>query len=180
MAVDLEISLACEKDVDALLDLYAAVQEAVAGTDNDPQWRVGVHPSREQLEAAARRDELVVGRVGGRLAAAFIMNDEGAGGYDEVPWTVSAAPGEYGVVHLLAVRPAFRGHGLARPLMQAASDLAKRRGMKALRLDTLTDNYGAQRTYEHLGFNRIGPVHLTYGSYVDTEEPRFVMYERAV
>lgn len=180
IASDVQISLATAKDVDELLGLYAAVQEAVAGTDNDPQWIVGVHPSREQLEAAIRAGELIVGRLDGRLAAALIANAEGAEGYEAVPWTVDAKPGEYGVIHLFGVHPAFRGRGLARPLMAAAEDAGRRRGWKALRLDTLVDNYGAQRTYERLGFSCLGPVHLTYGSYVDTEEPRFVMYERAI
>ena len=114
------------------------------------------------------------------MAAAFILDREGAPGYGEVPWRVEAVAGEYGVVHLLAVHPDFRGRGLARYLMDAAEQAARERGLKALRLDTLVDNYGAQRTYERLGFTRFGPVHLTYGTYIDTEAPRFVMYERAV
>lgn len=177
---DMCIEAATIDDVDALLELYAAVQEAVAGTDNDPQWVIGVHPSREQLEAAAAAGDLIVGRAGDRLAAALVANADGAEGYEEVPWAVEAAVGEYGVIHLFGVHPDFRGRGLARPLLAATEERGRERGWKALRLDTLIDNYGAQRTYEHLGFACLGPVHLTYGIYVDTEEPRFVMYERAI
>ena len=176
----LEIGPGAAGEADELLVLYAAVQEAVAGTDNDPQWIIGEHPSRGQLTRAAEAGELFVARAGRRLAAAFILDREGAPGYGEVPWRVEAVAGEYGVVHLLAVHPDFRGRGLARHLMDAAKQAARERGLKALRLDTLVDNYGAQRTYERLGFTHFGPVHLTYGTYIDTEAPRFVMYERAV
>lgn len=54
--------------------------------------------------------------------------------------------------------------------LYAAEDAGRRRGWKALSLDTLVDTYGAQRTYERLGFSCLGPVHLAYGSYMDTED----------
>lgn len=49
-----------------------------------------------------------------------------------------------------------------------------------MRLDTLITNVGAQRTYERLGYQNMGRHHLTYGTYIDTEEPRFVLYEKVL
>ena len=69
----LEIGPGAAGEADELLVLYAAVQEAVAGTDNDPQWIIGEHPSRGQLTRAAEAGELFVARAGRRLAAAFIL-----------------------------------------------------------------------------------------------------------
>ena len=163
--------------LDELLAFYAAVQAVVAGTDNDPRWVVGTHPSREELAQAAADGGLVVGRAGDRLVGAFVMDGVGAPGYEDVSWTVDAGPDEAAVIHLLAVHPDFRGRGMARLLMAAAADIARERGKRALRLDTLVANEGAQRTYERLGFRCLGPHRLAYGPYPNPVTPNFVLYE---
>ena len=166
--------------VDGLLALYADVQEAVAGTDNDPLWVIGTHPSRAALKEAAVAGCLLVGRVDDRLAGALIMNGDGAPGYEDVPWTVEAGPDEAVVIHLFAIHPSFRGRGLARPFMAAAAEVARGRGKRVIRLDTLVANAGAQRTYERLGFTCLGAHRLAYGPYPNPVEPNFVLYELAL
>ncbi|WP_296010573.1 GNAT family N-acetyltransferase [uncultured Adlercreutzia sp.] len=178
--IDMRIDQGTTGDIDALLALYAAVQESVAGTDNDPLWKVGVHPCREQLEAAVAAAALFVLRAEGQLAGALIADETAAPGYEAVPWRVDAGPGEFAVVHLFAIRPDFRGQGLARPFLTAVEDELRRRGRKAVRLDTLVTNVGAQRTYERLGYANMGRHHLTYGTYIDTEDPRFVLFEKSL
>lgn len=177
---DTRVEKGTTADIDELLALYEAVQESVAGTDNDPLWKVGVHPRREQLEAAVAPGALFVLRVEDRLAGVLIADESVTPGYEAVPWQVDAAPGEFATVHLFAVHPDFRGQGLARPFLAAVEDDLARRGYRAVRLDTLVTNLGAQRTYERLGYENLGRHHLTYGTYIDTEEPRFVMFEKAL
>ncbi|WP_304425537.1 GNAT family N-acetyltransferase [uncultured Adlercreutzia sp.] len=178
--IDARMELGTTDDIDELLALYAAVQESVEGTDNDPLWKVGVHPCREQLEAAVAADALFVLRAAGQLAGALIADETAAPGYEAVPWRVDAEPGEFAVVHLFAIHPDFRGQGLARPFLTAVEDELRRRGRKAVRLDTLITNVGAQRTYERLGYENMGRYHLTYGTYIDTEDPRFVLFEKSL
>lgn len=176
----LQVEKGTAADIDELLTLYAAVQASVTGTDNDPLWKVGVHPCREQLETAVDQAALFVLRVDGRLAGVLIADESVTPGYEAVPWQVDAASGEFATVHLFAVHPDFRGQGLARPFLAAVEDELARRGYRAVRLDTLVTNLGAQRTYERLGYENLGRYHLTYGTYIDTEEPRFVMFEKAL
>lgn len=167
--------------IDELLALYATAQEAAAGTDNDPLWVIGVHPSRAMLADALAEGGLVVAREGGsggRLAGALILNGECAPGYEAVPWGVEATADEVAVVHLLAVRPDLRGRGLMRALMEVAADLARSRGCRVIRLDTLVGNVGAQRAYERLGLACRGAHRLAYGAnYDNPAEPNFVLYE---
>lgn len=177
---DTRVKRGSTADIDELLALYEAVQESVAGTDNDPLWKVGVHPRREQLEVAVDQAALFVLRVEDRLAGVLIADESVTPGYEAVPWQVDAAPGEFATVHLFAVHPDFRGQGLARPFLAAVEDDLACRGYRAVRLDTLVTNLGAQRTYERLGYENLGRHHLTYGTYIDTEEPRFVMFEKAL
>lgn len=57
----------------------------------------------------------------------------------------------------LYVRPHFRGRGLARALVQAIIDEAKRSGYARMRLDTLPMMRDAMRLYESFGFIDIPP-----------------------
>ena len=57
----------------------------------------------------------------------------------------------------LFVRPAHRGHGLARQLSAAALAHARSRGYRVVRLDTLPGMVEAQRLYGQLGFREIAP-----------------------
>ncbi|RON57924.1 GNAT family N-acetyltransferase [Pseudomonas frederiksbergensis] len=54
----------------------------------------------------------------------------------------------------LFTAPAVRERGVGRLLMNAARDFALSTGAKGLVLETATDNVGAQRLYESLGYVR--------------------------
>lgn len=222
----LRVAAAAPADMPAILSLYDDVIAATAGTDNDPLWVRGLHPSEAELAAAVEAGELLVGwltegseregageragagerecagageRVGARLegaapaaerererghagererlVAVLVVNDEGAQGYDDVPWRVEARPGEVAVLHLFAVHPDFQGRGLAWRMLDAAQDLARSRGKRVMRLDTLESNRGAQRLYDRYGFANLGPARLAYD---DPRVTSFVLYELAL
>lgn len=54
------------------------------------------------------------------------------------------------------LRPAHRSHGLARELMEAVIDEARRVGVISLLLDVTVGNEAAQRLYRGLGFQPYG------------------------
>jgi putative acetyltransferase len=57
----------------------------------------------------------------------------------------------------LYVRPQFQLHGIGRALAVAIIDLARSRGFRAMRLDSLPMMTSAIRLYERLGFTDILP-----------------------
>lgn len=59
----------------------------------------------------------------------------------------------------LYTRPAFRGHGLGRSLVEAALDFARTAGYNCVLLDTLSDMETARALYEDLGFEEIPPYY---------------------
>jgi GNAT superfamily N-acetyltransferase len=59
---------------------------------------------------------------------------------------------EYFVLYDLFVAPSKRRHGIARALMNAASEWAKAQGAARLDLETARDNYPGQALYRDLGY----------------------------
>lgn len=59
----------------------------------------------------------------------------------------------------LYVRPAFRGLGLGRQLVEATLDAARQAGYACVLLDTLSDMEAARALYEDLGFVEVPPYY---------------------
>lgn len=59
----------------------------------------------------------------------------------------------------LYVRPAFRGLGLGRQLVEATLDAARQAGYACVLLDTLDDMESARALYAELGFESIPPYY---------------------
>jgi ribosomal protein S18 acetylase RimI-like enzyme len=57
----------------------------------------------------------------------------------------------------LYVRPAFQGRGLGRALAEAIVEMAKERGYRAIRLDTVPSMKAAIGMYRAMGFHPIAP-----------------------
>jgi len=72
------------------------------------------------------------------------------------------------------VRPAFRGRGLAKLMVDHLVDHARSRGVGVMRLETGIHQHAAIALYERMGFSRIPP----FGEY--TDDPLSRCYERRV
>jgi len=81
---------------------------------------------------------------------------------------------EYGEVKRMYLRPAFRGQGLARLLLDHLADYAKSHGIAVLRLETGIHQHAAIGLYERAGFRRIPP----FGEYRD--DPVSRCYEKRI
>lgn len=79
--------------------------------------------------------------------------------------------GEYGEVKRMWVRPAYRGRGFGRLLLDRLADHARSNGISLLRLETGIHQHEAIALYERYGFRRIPP----FGPY--TDDPLSLCYE---
>ncbi|BDU74157.1 GNAT family N-acetyltransferase [Mesoterricola silvestris] len=133
------------------------------------QWD-DTYPNPEVFTQDVQRANLWVAEEDGRLAgvAAITMDQEPE--YADV----GLDPDEPAiVVHRLAVDPGFRGRGVAEALMLRAEDLARERGIKALRLDTNTENPATRRLFPKLGYVLVGEIGLSF-----RPGRRFLCYEK--
>jgi putative acetyltransferase len=81
---------------------------------------------------------------------------------------------EYGEVKRMYVRPAFRGLGLAKSMLEHLSNYARENGVNLLRLETGIHQRDAIALYESWGFKSIPP----FGEY--KEDPLSVFYEKHI
>jgi ribosomal protein S18 acetylase RimI-like enzyme len=81
---------------------------------------------------------------------------------------------EYAEIKRMYVRPAFRGRGLGRLLLDHVTSCARERGLGCLRLETGVHQREAIGLYEKMGFRRIRP----FGNYKD--DPLSRCYEKRI
>jgi putative acetyltransferase len=81
---------------------------------------------------------------------------------------------EYGEVKRMYVRPALRGLGLGKLMLEHLANYARQQAVGCLRLETGVHQREAIGLYERMGFERIGP----FGAYRDDPLSRF--YEKQV
>ena len=81
---------------------------------------------------------------------------------------------DYGELKRMYVRPAFRGQGLAKRMLEHLADHARAHGVEILRLETGIYQGEAVGLYERMGFTLIPP----FGAYRDDPLSRF--YEKRV
>ena len=165
----MELRKAAENDLQALIDFYGEVSDAMIGTPFDCQWRRGNHPDEEMLARAIAEDALTLADDDGVIAAAIIVDHETDGAtVPELPWRVACPPEKAVIIHVLAAAPAYRGTGIARALLEHAIEEARAAGMQTARISVAMNNLPAMRLYESCGFVRIvESVQLWGGVLVD-------------
>ena len=77
----------------------------------------------------------------------------------------------YAEAKRMYVRPAYRGQGAGRQMLDHLAAFARQHGLPLLRLETGIHQEPAMRLYERYGFVRVGP----FGDYPD--DPLSVYYE---
>jgi putative acetyltransferase len=139
-----------------------------------PEAAALVEELEEHLAAfypAESRHGLSVERLIAEQVAFFVVRVDGApaacGG-------VKLVGREYGELKRMYVRPAFRGRGLARLLIDRLAEHARAAGSGLLRLETGVHQRAAIALYEGVGFRRIPP----FGPY--REDPLSMCFEMPI
>ena len=173
----MQIRQAERTEFEAVRRFYHAVIDAMEGAEYKPAWQKDVYPDPAFLRASVENGELWLGEIDGRTVAAMVLNHDCNEGYAEVSWPHEALPEEILLIHALCVYPDFGGRGLGGELVRFAQELARKDGMKLMRLDVLKGNLPAEKLYPACGFRLVDTVTLFYE---DTGWTEFEMFEYVV
>lgn len=145
-----EVRKAGMDDLLKCLEIYSLVGESMKDTPYDIKWRLGSHPTPNEIECAIKNGELLIIRQGARIYASAFLNEHGTVNYENAKWNIHTEKAV--VAHLIAVNPNFRRMGFASRLMNGLIKEAEREGYEALRLDVKEFNAPAIGLYKSLGF----------------------------
>ncbi len=154
------------EDLPEILCLYKAVVENMISSGIN-QWS-DEYPNKEVLSEDIRKEELILGVIDGRIAAAFVMNEFADEDYYKADWQYPHA--SWCVVHRLCVSPALHRQGLATAVMMYVEETAKVLGYEAIHLDTFSGNPKALNLYHKLGFTDVGDAYWARGRFIIMEK----------
>lgn len=161
----MEIRKGTKDDIDKVAALYDTLNDYLDSHINYPGWKKGIYPIREDAEKGILENNLFVFEKEGSIAGTIILNHEPEEVYNRVDWHNEFSYEDILVIHTLAVHPEFLQQKIGKKLIDFALDYAKKRQMKAVRLDVYEKNTPAIHLYENAGFEYIDTVDLGYGMY---------------
>lgn len=143
-------------DIDHIENSYTELltYEKEHGTNSN--WVLNVYPTRNTAQKAFEEDTLYVLEENGRICASMILNQTQPKEYAGLDWTYKAESREVLVLHTLCIPPSAAGRGYGRQMVGFTVELARKRGLKAVRLDTWEENKPAASLYTKMGFKFVG------------------------
>jgi len=168
-----EIIFAVPEDFPRVRAFYHSIIEEMQHLPWFPCWEKDIYPTDEQLMGYIDRSEMRLLIENGEIAAAAALG----GRLDcssDVRWPSGAAEGEYTVVSMVAVHPRFARRGFAKQLVTHFQQIAREKGLRALRLDVVDINTPAQRLYTSLGFQYADRMTTVFD---DGSSLNFYLYE---
>lgn len=168
MALELpkiEIRQGVPSDLDGLEGLYNDLHDHLSAGPNYPGWIKGFYPARETAEKGLAENNLYIAFADGRIAGSVVLNHRPEEAYSAVKWGIDADDSQILVVHTFLVHPGFSGMGVGKHLLDFSVQLARQKGMKAIRLDVYRKNTPAIGLYEKCGFRYVDTVDLGYAKY---------------
>ena len=168
-----EIILAAPKDFPRVRAFYHSIIDEMQHLPWFPCWEKDIYPTDSQLMGYINRREMHLILENGEIAAAAALG----GNLDcseEIRWPSSAAESETAAVCMVAVHPKFARRSLAKQMIAHFQQLARKRGLRALRLDIVDCNEPARRLYTSLGFQYVDRTTIMFD---DGSSLCFELYE---
>ena len=148
------------EDYNSIIAFYDDVTDRTPEIATYARWNKRKHPTLEGIKAYIEEGSMYLYKeekvIVGAVAVTMYQGDD----YHAIEWSQQVADDKAAVIHILAVSPDYQGKGIGSEMVREAINLAKEKGMQAIRLDALASNIPAHRMYERLGFEYRGKQHL--------------------
>ena len=112
---------------DAVTAMYGRVLTELERTVNYPKWTKD-HPGADYVKEAIEKGEQFACVADGEILGAAVLNEDPEGNYAIGHWSEDLPDGDYLVVHILAVDPAWKNKGVGGFLVDGAIAFAKEQG----------------------------------------------------
>jgi GNAT superfamily N-acetyltransferase len=162
------IRLAILNDIPQIMKLIAEVVPAMNAAGNF-QWD-STYPNAPVFESDIGLNQLWVAEADCDIAGIAAITTDQEPEYANVGWDLNETAI---VTHRLAVSARYRGRGIGSMLLQQAEREAISRGIKALRIDTNSNNRATRQLFPKLGYEFAGEIGLGFRPNL-----RFYCYEK--
>ena len=152
-----------KSDINFLMPIFDEARRTIAALGID-QWPNG-DPSEGVILADIEKMQSYLCELDGKVCGTFAIIDDGEPTYDKIydgEWLTGNSDG-YIAIHRVAIAVSSRGSGLSGKIMGYATDFARKKGRKSLRIDTHRGNAVMRRMLEKNGFSYCGVIYLANG-----------------
>ena len=148
------------EDYNSIIAFYDDVTERTSDMAEYARWSKRKHPTLEGIKAYIEEGSMYLYKEEKAIVGAVAVTMYQGEDYHAIEWSQQVADDKAAVIHILAVSPDYQGKGIGSEMVRGAINMAKEKGMQAIRLDALASNIPAHRMYERLGFEYRGKQHL--------------------
>ena len=152
-----------KSDISDLMPIFDEARKTIAALGID-QWQNG-YPSEGVILADIEKSQSYLCEIDGKICGTFAIIDDGEPTYNEIydgEW-LTANSKDYIAIHRVAIAVSSRGSGLSGRIIGYATEFAKEKGRKSLRIDTHRGNAVMRRMLEKNGFSYCGIIYLENG-----------------
>lgn len=156
----MKLNQAVIEDYESIIAFYDDVTERTPDMAVYARWNKRKHPTLEGIKAYIEEGSMYLYKEEKVIVGAVAVTMHQGDDYHAIEWSQQVADDKAAVIHILAVNPDFQSKGIGTEMILEAINLAKEKGMQAIRHDALASNIPAHRMYERLGFEYRGKQHL--------------------
>lgn len=156
------VRLASEADFLSISELYQLIFDEQEKVEHHACWKKGVYPDDNYIWDSIRAGEMWVAVVADVVVGSAVLNDRYNPGFADAPWLIKACPGEFSVLHTLAVSPLARRRGIAGAILKHLIEACRLAGKKSIRIDIIDNNMTIEPLYARYGFVWCGSLRLYY------------------
>lgn len=135
-----EVRLAEMEELHSIYEFYTEICRALESEKYSPLWQIGFYPCADDIKNHINQKNMYIAVCDNKIAAAMAVSDHG----------------DFSSLHLLTVRPDFRGQHLGESMMKKLVQIAEERSNSRIILDVVKGNLPAERLYQKAGFKYVG------------------------
>lgn len=155
------------EDLPAIGEIYDEIHTREEAGQSSIGWRRGLYPTLETASAAIGRQDMYVAERNGQVTGCAIINNEQHPRYADGHWRIAASRDQVLVLHTLVISPSCQGMGMGPLFVGFYEEMAKKLGMRSLRMDTNVINVQARKLYARLGYHEAGTICVEFNGIQD-------------